>query len=353
MSNLEVCNMNRHLEEADTLLTETAQELNRLMDINPEVFLESGISKDRIIRNLALARMIVEDANEDLQLFEEKASTFQYRLSKFKQKYQYNPQKKTITVDGDTYKCDLSNVKSGTADLTVNGMKCGKMIRSLHAQTKVDDPEIILDENFFKLKNPKRSDAMLQHEIGHTKYHNMASGNQHVAPSGVSLGYYMDTLKDEYKAYSTVLAGISSKEDIYDRVKDQLPPKDEYLSKASKDQVRKDIRKEMIKIAKKYEKLDTTGGHANFKEFEADRYAANKTSKKAVKTAIRDYEKHNSKSMPKTIKATKRMVYDDSPVTTDEVKERRKVSNKMNADDYKTRSKALNDKDLATSKIYK
>jgi hypothetical protein len=379
--------MNRHLEEADNLLAETAEDLNRLMDINPEAFLESGISKDDIVRRLALARLIVEDAGEDLQLFEEKATREQYTLKRFKKKYNYDPQKKTITVDGDTYKCNLDNYKGKTMTLTTDDGRKQIVVRQLMASYVNSDPEIYIDRDFFKLNNDKRRDAVLQHEVGHTKLHNIAKDNPHLKKdAGISPEIYMQLLNTSYKLNMEQLrnAGYEItpeiKKELYTMMKSYYTTKEDYLSNLPKDKAQAklnaEVRKQMIKIAKKYENTKTA--HTNFQEFEADRYAANRTSTKNVKKAVSEYgkKKLSDKGVrdqfrsnkeayvqdqlsqnPDADENTKKKIRKDAAdIYTTSKKERdetRHEMNKANDSDLRARRKALKDKDLQKSKIYK
>lgn len=296
----------------------------------------------------------------DDHVFLEKKTQVEYRMEKFKKKYHYDPQKKTINVNGETYRVDLNTNKKTIEIVDKDGNKT-QVYRQTMAELNSDDPVIYLDENFFKLKNAKRQDAVLQHEIGHTKLHNMNSKNPHLDTSNISPEIYLEILQSTYKE-AVITAGYkpqdissSDKRIIIDALRKQLPEKDQYVQKMSKDQLKVKMRQEMIQILKKYEK--NSASHANFKEFEADRYAANRTSKKDLKKGVREYAKKAT-----TDKAVRKQLqfsgYDDTDAKLKGGKNSyvdvfRKQNNKQNTTDYNQRAKALNDKKVEASKVYK
>lgn len=138
--------------------------------------------------------MVDELSNDNL--FTEKATTEQYRLSKFKQRYHYDPTAKNIVVNGETYKVDLDNYKSGTMQVKDSKGNQVTTIRQTAADLQNSDPVIHFDENFFKLKNPKRMDAILQHEIGHTKMHSLDTDSPHMDKSMISPTAFNEMLKE-------------------------------------------------------------------------------------------------------------------------------------------------------------
>lgn len=86
-----------------------------------------------------------------------------------------------------------------------------------------------------------------------------------------------------------------------------------------------ELRKEALRLYKKFEK----GGHTNWKEFEADSYAAQKTNKRDVSKSIREVYKHEKHNHPNTNK-------------------------KANTVDTEQRTKMLNNPDVSKYKdIYK
>lgn len=164
------------------------------------------------------------------------------------------------------------------------------------------DGSISVDRDFFKVKNQKRRDTILQHEIGHSRMKD---------DSFTQDGKFMTSERHDLTKYAT----------------------------------------------KKYAK----GGHSNSDEFEADRYAANRTSEKDLKAGIRDIRKYHTskKGIDREINKTRKQyisagLHHMAPVKSNEKrKEMKKVTNKLDDIDYNSRSKALKDKELRESKIYK
>ena len=95
-----------------------------------------------------------------------------------------------------------------------------------------------------------------------------------------------------------------------------------FASEARKEYFQRDKEKEeFLRVIKKQDKP----GHTNTQEFEADRYAANKTSNRDIKRAVRENYKHAKKDQEKIYK---------------------KEFNKLASEDMKQRNKALNDKTI-------
>ena len=100
-----------------------------------------------------------------------------------------------------------------------------------------------------------------------------------------------------------------------------------------------------LETAKRFEK---NAPHANAYEFEADRYAANKTSEKALKRGVRNATKLSRKDYDKTYNMLT-MGYGDEEGR----KKFKKDSNKAIDIDSRQRSKALKDPDMRKAKTYK
>lgn len=308
------------------------------------------------ILDYMLNDMIETLSNESV--FTEKATTEQYRLSKFKKKYHYDPSKKTIVVNGETYKADLDHYKSGI--MYVKDTEGNKVatIRQMSADTRSDDPEIHFDRNFFNLKNSKRADAVLQHEIGHTKLHNSNLDGTHTDKSAISGSAFNEMIKviyriaePQYNEYYKSIYGrpmnTAEKKELIRAIKNEIMPrKDEYM-RLSEDRRKGKLRDDMLKIAKKYAKT-SKASHTNTQEFEADRYAANRTSEKDIKRGVRETYKHatTDKQIKKQLKVT--------GASTDKktVNSQRKAINKEGQVDMNQRSKALKDKKLRSSEVY-
>lgn len=152
-------------------------------------------------------------------------------VTKFKKRYNYDPSKKTIVVDGKTYKVDLDINKSTVTYPDGTYARRNTSIIPPSGNEKI--PFLVLDKQFFSLKNQERRDAILQHEIGHAMYAN--NGEKSKA------------------SYRDAFNNASSK----------------YTSKEHR--------------------------HLNTDEFEADQHAVNKTSISAWKRAQRELAKKISK----------------------------------------------------------
>ena len=262
-------------------------------------------------------------------LITEMKSREEYAKRKFKEKYHYLPDKKhpgkgTITVDGRKHRVDIGNSKT----IDVGGMKIPRttLFNSI-------DGEISLGRNeFWKLKNQKRRDAMLQHEIGHSRLHRADPEKFDGADR------YALTIKS-FRAF----VSSSIKDQLIDAGHDQSEIKDALKELMNSDEVKKlekqyvnklpatksgkaKLRDEAIDIFKKYEK----GLHASVPEYEADRYAANKTSEKDLRRGVREAYKHAGKAIPQKYKDYK------------------STFNKQGAEDMKQSSKALKDPDIQT-----
>lgn len=122
--------------------------------------------------------------------------------------------------------------------------------------------------------------------------------------------------------------------------------------------------------AEKYSKKDINS-HTNTEEFEADRFAANRTSERAIKKSLSELNKKGRKDSRKYFQkradVQNSYVSDDVKsgyTSKDEAKNlRKKIDNWKNTNeknsenkrktDFEQRSKALKDKDLQNAKTYK
>ena len=286
---------------------------------------------------------IFNECTTDFLLLE-KATREEYRKRSFKKKYNYEPSKEdpdvgTITdKQGKKYRVDMKNKNVKMAALT------GK-----------ENSDIEIGKSFWKLKGShknERRDAVFQHEIEHQNLHNLNSDNKTVDKDKRSKytfrkniehniknkqGIDINSSDDDAKTAALKLyeksndrirnairngSGSSARELIY---KGPIYREDNYL-KNTKDSDQKN-RDADYKKAEKYEKKNNS--HTIPEEFEADRYAANRTSEKALKKGLREYNRKDAK------------------ITKD------KEYNQKAEVDYNQRMKALKDKDLRNAKTYK
>lgn len=269
--------------------------------------------------------------------FMEKRTREQYAKEKFKKKYNFKPTDSTgrsgyITVDGEKHKVHLS----GKYKSLLNGKPVLLGVNSINNKSAYDntnqtriiagdnDPladkatgDMMIDPNFFKLKGGKRRDAVLQHEIGHKKLH-------------VQNRFSKYPQKAQYLAYANRVR-LSQK----------------YGNKAKRVIRRNDGKSEEF----------IPSHRTHYTEFEADRYAANRVGKKYVKRATRNLHKLNNKSKRSVKGVLKDIKYTNNYNNTNpDPRELKKpiAKDKANAnDDMRRRSRALNDKFMQITKLYR
>lgn len=296
----------------------------------------------------------------NLEAINEKMSKLEYRKKAFKKKYNFVPDKNerdvgTITVDDKKHRVDMKN--QGYIEDKSTGVKAPRQTSYiLHG----DDRKLVLDKNFFKVgkgsnKGKKSRDAILYHEIGHSKLHGSDAD-----PDKRSTKVFKDVVTNIAK--DSVGIDISDKNSASHKDRkdqyDLLGIKD-YVAGTDKSKIKD--REKSYNNAKKYE---TGRPHNHAYEYEADRYAANKTSEKALKSGLHNYYKLNNKekNIKSQLKTTKKITKEMMPYsnihhqydpTKENVKMTQKEVKKKGYDDMKQREKALKDKDLKNDKLYK
>lgn len=329
---------------------------------------------------------IFNESYTDLMILNEKKTREEYAKRSIMKKYNFEPDKPgsstgTITdKQGKKYRVNMN------ADQT-------------RAHTQRYDSHIDIGKDLYKLKGShkgERRDAALQHEIGHQNLHNIDPDNKTT-----------DTKNRSNKFFDTELARIAknatgeninsnnidtmrkiahkltvkSRTDLHDRIDEMDDPDDvrdyiqdlygkwQYFVKTGTDE-EQDRRDKDFEKAKKFSK-ESKSDHATAIEFEADRFAANRTSERAVKKSIGEVKKNDRKEASKHFKkrtdAYKGYLSDDvksGRVSKEDAKDFRKAIEqdekedlKRNEEERKTdfeqRSKALKDKDLRNAKTYK
>ena len=243
----------------------------------------------------------------------EKKTREEYATDKFKKRYKFTPlshgdKTGVIEVNGEKRIVDLD-----TKNPLATANQYGKLVPSVR-KTKSDvvDGRITIGKEYFsRIKNQKRRDAILNHEIGHAKFHSL------------------------------------------------FPEK----------QLKRDERKMTKKLS---QTSLNTNGHFDADEIEADAYAARVSGKKHLKKAIQD--ENRPRTLRKTIaqqrnseKIINTMMNDSDP--KNQFKRKHKIekgiesslksSEEMNdinrniQNDYYKRSKALNLKELRNIKTIK
>lgn len=242
-------------------------------------------------------------------------------------------------MNGERYKFD-DNYKSKT--MTV---KDGYEVpRQTAAENQNSDPTIHVDKNFYRLKNSKRREGVLQHEVGHTKLHNSIGDAKHVSKDLKNReGGQLNLSTIVRQTRESLMNSIFSKEDIDEYLKSSefkaalKDLREKYNAGGmSENQVRSTLRKTAMQKLRKYQNKNNS--HANVQEFEADRYAANKVGTKNIKKGIRE-------TYTRTKRDTKRTI-DKLNIDKDTKKTAMSQINKNSQDDMKRRSRALKDKSL-------
>lgn len=313
---------------------------------------------------------------EDAYLTEKKTRE-EYTVDRFKKKHDYDKDTDTIKVDGKRYKVDM-DYKNPSMKAKDENNRTVTQARQTSAEIDKDDPNIHLDKNFFKLKNDSRREAVLQHEVGHTKLHSLKGDNKKIDKSMKTNEFIDEFLSDSISYYvdQAKKMGIPEKEAKEQAQRDfksyaEKLYRDYQKGGLSKDEARKKLRESAISKLSKYKK--SSNMHVNTREFEADRYAANKTSSSTLKKGLREYNKLNSKDIddPKYAKRRFKVALDsiDDLDCDEDVKKQarentmknkdtiintinntkstiKKEQNRQSNEDYNQRQKALKDKSL-------
>lgn len=320
------------------------------MDIMKE-YIRQLILESYENENISLeeASMLMECVDEYVV---EKKSREKYRVDKFKKEYNFIPDYTkdkfgnigTILVDGKRIDVDM-DIHSKTANIEQDGMTI-PVQRQISAKTSTVPEGIILDKNVFNLKNKNRMKALLNHEIGHLKMHSTQPDSKMRDPKFVSPANINALVDQQIGQFAAFLGDMTpaDKRELKLELMGQIDSKG-YLKTGDMNKDVRRIRDLCWKTAQKYAKKDIY--HANPQEFEADRYAANKSGSKHLKRALRDYVRRSMKVYNKQ---------DNKNVNKTMRKEiHRGIAqlNTMHSGDYNARARALKDKDLQNASIYK
>lgn len=270
----------------------------------------------------------------DLML--EMKSKNEYARRRFKKKYKFTPSKDdpnrgTVTIDGEKYTVDIGKGKSVEFDSPIHG----KQILPRSVITVMDDDFIILNDDFFKLKNQKRRDAILNHEVAHTKLHALNNPDKKNYRKDLMTKNTIDMVIKAGGKDLMISMGITATDKMLDEyLHDVLQSEDckkvydKYLNMAKNtDENKRKLRDEAQRIMKKY--ISSKVAHNNVQELEADRYAAHRTSKSAMKKGLAEY--------------TKRLIKNDDKKKFPEFSS---DARKCLRSDAQRRNKALDDKTL-------
>lgn len=258
--------------------------------------------------NINEAVQYISDYLDVSEFVYEKKSKEEYARDKFNKRYDFVPDKDaisknkgTIKVGGKRYKFGVNN-KENSSGVTPNL-----------------DSFVNLNKNTFKLKNSKRQDFILHHEIGHDKMH-----SPNMDPK-------FKTDETMNRVFREILIKLSQK--YPDKINDEWVKNRNNITKLTNDfksvygdkTVDNINRDEMYKYIKnKYINNKSKNQHLTPDEIEADRYSANKVGTKNAQKSLRESEKRfgNKKS-------------------------------KVFHDEVEIRSKALKDDKLKNNDLYK
>ena len=264
-----------------------------------------------------------------------------HKLDSYLKKYDYQGDKKsgTITVNGRKIEVDR-NTKSYTA----KGPDGEVMPRMTAADLSGEKDRIILGKDFEKLKNNKRRDALLNHEIAHTKYHNLASDKT----TQKTREAVIDGIIKDAALQNPYIDKDAAKKEINDEIKDRSKKPEAYTDKDKRRHSNLD----------KFKKYENDGEHANRTEFEADAYARSQKHGEHLKRGLRDASKYYKKhAVDYQLKAAKKMLKDDDIYDPEEFKDitnevnriRKDITKRQNIsthNDLTQRSKAMKDKSI-------
>lgn len=284
-------------------------------------------------------------------IFTEKKSEEIYRFENFVKDYHFVPDKPgsrvgTITVDGKKIKVDAGkapyNDPPGKVIERPKGVKPNKedqVRRETGVTQDLKEPIIVLSAYFWKLKGKAERDAILQHEIGHGKYHQKVNNDFSVSK------YPFQTLiesQNKKLINNLVEAGIpydTSKKLVHSSLRNEAIRKEitRYQKLINKDPHNTRLRKEFYNKVKDIV-ASTKNTHINTMELEADQHAANKTSEKSVTKALQRYNKLDRKD----------------PYTKYDSDKERRDHNRKSEEDYKIRKKVLENNEVRKlgKKIY-
>jgi len=241
---------------------------------------------------------ITESQKDRLLEILEKATREEYRKRAFKKRFKFHPfegepNRGTIEIDGDIYRVDI-----GKSEKAITGPTGVERKVNRCQSCYLSGGDIVLDSDIImKLKNDKRIDGTLYHEVGHIKYQGIKldrNENGDWLLSGIDKSL-------SPKVIEVILDKVIS--EIYERIPDRYLRNDPhakeringlraaYIAKMKSNPDRdinlQQFREDAINVYKKFDK----GGHTNWAEFEADRYAANKIGDQELIKALEEYDK--------------------------------------------------------------
>lgn len=244
---------------------------------------------------------ITESQKDRLLEILEKATREEYRKRAFKKRFKFHPfegepNRGTIEIDGDIYRVDIG--KSEYAFTGPSGIR-EKVGRKQCCYLTTGD--ILIDSDIvMRLQNKRRIDSTLYHEVGHAKFQG-TNLDKNEDDEWILRGHdptmspkTLEMLLDKCirQIYSNMSTQTIKELKQNPTVKEHIDAlRFTYLAKLKnnphRDKTLQEFRDEAITIYKLFDK----GGHTNWSEFEADRYASNKTSVSDNIKALKEYDK--------------------------------------------------------------
>lgn len=283
----------------------------------------------------------------------------EYGERSFKKKYDFIPDKPgartgTILVDGKRQRVDFDKTKDIDAT-ALDGTEKGKIIRQTKSDIIDDDSTITLDNHFFRLKGSnknQRRDAILQHEVGHTRLHPLSANSSTLDKSKSTPLAHKQSLDAAIKSFGIDPDEFLDKETRKDLNRATGSEQYKKMSLRNSSKEARTERNKGIKAASKYVKKDNP--HSSTIEIEADRYAANRTSPSALKRGVREYAKKVIPANTTKKSLAYQLGVENPDILPDEYL--KDMQSKIKGDsekDLRLRTKALKDKDLINNKTYK
>lgn len=232
------------------------------------------------------------------------------------------------TVKAFNFKPDKPGSSIGAIESEGKKYRVNIKADNTEAKTGSADSMVNIGKEIYKLKGShkgERRKAAIQHELGHQNLHNTNVDNKTVDDKNRSQQQFRRSVdKSIKKKYDLDMSNDENVNSIAHKFFNNSSTRINRIIDSNSPSRNRD--KDLEK-AKKYEKTDKSS-HTTAEEFEADRYAANRTSERAVKKSLANTKKNNHKDL------------------SDEKKEESRI-------DFAQRKKALKDDDLRKAKTYK
>lgn len=281
-----------------------------------------------------LLYMVEYESITDDELILEKKTRDEYAREKFKKKYNFVPDKDdkygdkgTIIANGEKVPIDLGKSKYVDGDRRVTGVRY------------TDKNDILLDPIFFKLKNQKRRDAVLHHELTHRNWQMPAAPDNMRVP------------EIEKAELNEIITRLKSKGHTDDQINKAMDLIKKHVKENLNNKPYNADNKERSNALKKLDENHTskTNYHVNNLEKEADIGAAKATSRKDLTKALNEYIKHKRKATKKYVKSISGNLDKESKKKYLDAMKRVNISSE---EDFKKRAASLKDNDLYNIDYY-